>query len=81
MEREDMESAKRRAAADWKHIVYLTAMNAELLKALDECKRELWHCNKQLTVNGWTEGATVKKALENAEHVIARATRPQSVKA
>lgn len=79
----EQESVIRMAAAEytqtaircWKDKCEQQAQEiARLREALEVCKRELWHCNKQLVTNGWKEGVSVTRALEQAKQALKEST-------
>lgn len=51
----------------------LIAAAPDLLEALKACRLELFHCNQQLSGEGYTTGKTVSDALEQARTAIAKA--------
>lgn len=53
---------------------YLISAAPDLLAALRAVKLELHYCSQQLVSEGWSVGSTVKKALNDAESAIAKAT-------
>ena len=52
----------------------LRAQRDELLEALKAAHHELHYCSQQLVASGWTEGSTVRSALDGARAAIAKAT-------
>lgn len=45
----------------------------DLLEALKAAHHELHYCSQQLVASGWTEGSTVRAALDGASAAIAKA--------
>lgn len=54
-------------------VLELSAQRDELLMALKACHLELHYCSQQLVGSGWTEGETVRKALDAGRAAIAKA--------
>ena len=59
-------------------IAGLVAQRDELLEALKATNHELHYCSLQLVGSGWTEGSTVRGALDKARTAIAKATGEQT---